>query len=49
MEASLEDLKRADTTASMMMEDELSQTLRIDIKLAKELAKFNRLNALVVE
>jgi hypothetical protein len=40
---------RSDTNASLMMEDERSQTIRIDARLSSELAKFNRLNSLAVE
>lgn len=48
-QAQLEEFMRLDTNASLMMEDERSQTIRIDAKLSSELAKFNRLNSLAVE
>jgi hypothetical protein len=31
------------------MEDERSQTIRIDSKLSSEMAKYNRLNSMAVE
>jgi len=38
-----------DANAAMFMEDEHAQTLRIDQKLRRELAKFNRLSSLATE
>ena len=48
-EINLEELKRNDTQANLMQEDELGHTTRIDDKLAREMAKFNRLNSLALE
>lgn len=48
-EANLEELKKDDTSTNLSLEDEYAQTLRVDDRLAREMAKFNRLNSLAVE